>query len=71
MNTQIFDQISFNVKTLQFIMYIKILGSQEQFNIPHMKAQFLIEDVNLSSTYKIDTEITKEYIYYIPTKKQG
>jgi hypothetical protein len=71
MNTQIFDQIAFNVKTLQFTMYIKILGSQEQFSIPVGKAQFLIEDVNLSSTYKIDIEITKEYIYYIPTKKQG
>jgi hypothetical protein len=69
MKNQIFDQISFNVKTLQFTMYIKILGSQEQFSIPVGKAQFLIEDVNLSSDYKIVTEITQEYIYYIPQVK--
>ena len=69
MKNQIFDQISFNVKTLQFTMYIKILGSQEQFSIPVGKAQFLIEDVNLSSNYKIVTEITQEYIYYIPQVK--
>jgi hypothetical protein len=69
MKNQIFDQIAFNVKTLQFTMYIKILGSQEQFSIPVGKAQFLIEDVNLSSNYKIVTEITQEYIYYIPQVK--
>jgi hypothetical protein len=70
MKNQIFDQIAFNVKTLQFTMYIKILGSQEQFSIPIGKAQFLIEDVNLSTSYEIVTEITQEYIYYIPQIKK-
>jgi hypothetical protein len=70
MKNQIFDQIAFNVKTLQFTMYIKILGSQEQFLIPIGKAQFLIEDVNLSTSYEIVTEITQEYIYYIPQIKK-
>jgi hypothetical protein len=73
MNTQIFDQIALDVKTLEFRLYINVLGIQEQFPITHSKAQYLIESVNVSNRYKIDTEIACSQIYYIvtPLKKQG
>ncbi len=67
MNTQIFDQIAFNKKTLDFTMYINILGIQEQFAITHSKASYLIDGIRVSDTYKLDVEWNENYVYYIPT----
>lgn len=67
MNNQIFDQIEFNVTTLEFTLYINVLGIQEQFSITHSKAQYLIESVNISDKYKIDVEASYSHIYYIVT----
>lgn len=73
MNTQIFDQIALDVKTLEFKLYINVLGIQEQFPITHSKAQCLIESVNISNSYKIDVELACSHVYYIvsPLRKQG
>lgn len=65
MNTQIFDQIALNVKTLEFTLYINVLGIQERFSITHSKAQHLIECVNVSNNYKIDIELGCSHVYYI------
>jgi hypothetical protein len=65
MNTQIFDQIAFNTKTLDFTLYINILGVQEQFQITHSKAQYLIEGVCISDNHKIEIETTESHLYYI------
>jgi hypothetical protein len=65
MNTQIFDQIAFNTKTLDFTLYINILGIQEQFQITHSKAQYLIEGVYISDNHKIEIETTESHLYYI------
>jgi len=54
MNTQIFDQIEFNVTTLEFTLYINVLGIQEQFPITHSKAQYLIESVKMSDKYTMN-----------------
>ena len=66
MNTQIFDQIVFNTKTLNFTLYIQILGNQESFEITHSQASHLIESVETSNSYKITKEVSEAFIYYIP-----
>jgi hypothetical protein len=71
MNTQMFDQIEFNVTTLEFTLYLQILGIQEQFSITHSKAQYLIEGVKMSDKYTMNVEASYSHVYYIPLKKQG
>ena len=71
MNTQIFDQIEMNVTTLEFTLYMNVLGIQEQFPITHSKAQYLIESVKMSDKYTINVEASYSHVYYIPLKKQG
>jgi hypothetical protein len=71
MNTQIFDQIEFNVTTLEFTLYINVLGIQEQFPITHSKAQYLIESVQMSNKYTMNIEASYSHVYYIPLEKKG
>jgi hypothetical protein len=74
MNTQIFDQIALDVKTLEFTLYINVLGIQERLPITHSKAQHLIECVNVSNNYKIEIELACSNVYYIVERlnvKQG
>lgn len=66
MNTQNFDQIAFNTKTLDFTLYISILGIQHDFEITHSKASYLIESVELSNNYRVEKEVSEAFIYYIP-----
>ena len=62
MNTQIFDQIEMNVTTLEFTLYINILGIQEQFSITHSKAQYLIESVRMSDKYTMNVELSTLFV---------
>jgi hypothetical protein len=66
MKNQTFDQIAYNVKKGTYTLYVQFLDDQTQIEIEHHKFLELIEIVKMSSSYKIEIEISENFVYYIP-----
>jgi len=66
MKNQIFDQIAYNVTKGTYNLYVQFLHEQTQIAIEHHKFLELIEMVKMSNNYKIETEISGNFVYYMP-----
>jgi hypothetical protein len=73
MKNQLFDQIAYNITKGTYTLYMQVLDNQTQISITHNDFQRFIEMVKMSNSYKIEIEISGNYVYYIPqidTSKQ-
>jgi len=66
MKNQIFDQIAYNINKGTYKLYVQFLDDQTQIEIEHQKFLELTEMVKMSNSYKIEIEISGNFVYYIP-----
>ncbi len=69
MKNQLFDQIAYNINKGTYTLYMQVLDNQTQVSITHNDFQRFIEMVKMSNGYKIEIEISGNYVYYIPQVK--
>tara|TARA_R110000822_G_scaffold14551_1_gene51048 strand:+ start:156 stop:365 length:210 start_codon:yes stop_codon:yes gene_type:complete len=69
MKNQLFDQIAYNINKGTYTLYMQVLDNQTQVSITHNDFQRFIEMVKMSNSYKIEIEISGNYVYYIPQVK--
>ena len=69
MKNQLFDQIAYNINKGTYTLYMQVLDNQTQVSITHNDFQRFIEMVKMSNSYKIEIEISGNYVYYIPQIK--